>query len=76
MSTTDEKGGATMSTDVTTTFDRVLHVLADGEWHTEEELEEVSYFPREWIKELEVSGYPVTTVENGSLHLRLTAASQ
>ena len=60
-----------MITTTQTTFDRVLELLADGEWHTEKELEEVSYFPREWVKELDASGYPVTTVENGGLRLRL-----
>ena len=44
---------------MTTTFDRVLDVLSDGEWHSEEELEEISYFPREWIRELRTSGYPL-----------------
>jgi hypothetical protein len=54
-----------------TTYDRVLQLLADGEWHTEDELGEVAYFPREWIRELEASGKHVTTVENGGLRLRL-----
>jgi hypothetical protein len=60
-----------MITTTQSTFDRVLQVLADGEWHTEAELEEVSYFPREWVKELDASGYPVTTVDDGGLKLRL-----
>jgi hypothetical protein len=60
-----------MITETQTTFDRVLQLLADGEWHTEEELEEVSYFPREWVKELDASGYPVATIEDGGLRLRL-----
>ncbi len=58
----------------TTTFERVIDVLSDGEWHSEEELEEVSYFPREWIRELEMSGYPVA--ENADhCHWRLLSAS-
>lgn len=60
-----------MITEDTCTYTRVLELLADGEWHTEDELGEVAYFPREWIHELQVSGEHVTTVENGSLCLRL-----
>ncbi len=52
-----------------TTFERVLEVLSDGDWHNEEELEEVSYFPREWIRELELSGYPID--ERGEDRFRL-----
>jgi hypothetical protein len=63
-----------MNTETETTFERVLQVLADGEWHTEGELAEVSYFPREWINELKVSGYPLATAENGCLRTRLTSA--
>jgi hypothetical protein len=48
-----------MGCDSPTTFDRVLDVLSDGDWHTETELEEVSYFPREWLRELELSGYSI-----------------
>jgi hypothetical protein len=57
------------------TFDRVLEVLEDGKWHTEDELAEVSYFPREWVKELDVSGYPVTIVESGLVRLRLAESA-
>jgi hypothetical protein len=53
------EGGGAMSDETTTTFKRVLDVLSDGDWHSEDELEEVSYFPRDWIQELRVSGYPV-----------------
>jgi hypothetical protein len=54
-----------------TTYERVRQLLGDGEWHSEDELAEVAYFPRKWIEELRASGEPVTTVENGSLRLRL-----
>jgi hypothetical protein len=53
------------------TYERILELLDDGEWHSEEELEEVAYFPREWVRELELSGQPVRTADNGGLHLRL-----
>ena len=63
-----------MITDGVSTYDQILGLLADGEWHTEEELEELSYFPRRWIRELEASGEPVTTSESGGLKLRLDVA--
>ena len=60
-----------MITEDTSTYARVRALLADGEWHTEDELREVAYFPRKWIEELEESGERVTTAENGGLRLRL-----
>ena len=60
-----------MITEDMSTYARVLEVLADGEWHTEDELGQVAYFPRKWIKELEASGEPVTTAESGGVRLRL-----
>jgi hypothetical protein len=44
------------------TYDRVKSVLSDGEWHTLDELREVSYFPERWIEELRRDGLEV--VEN------------
>ncbi len=44
------------------TYDRVKGVLSDGEWHTLDELREVSYFPERWIEELRRDGLEV--VEN------------
>jgi hypothetical protein len=60
-----------MITGDVSTYARVLALLGDGEWHTEDELGEVAYFPRKWIEELEASGERVTRAENGELCLRL-----
>ncbi len=60
-----------MIADGQTTYHRILHLLGDGKWHTENELDAVAYFPREWIKELNVSGRHVTTTENGCLKVKL-----
>jgi hypothetical protein len=59
-----------------TTWHRVLGLLSDGDWHTEEELEEVVYYPEYWIRELEESGYSVqkSAWEHPSVRL-LTPAS-
>ena len=42
-----------------TTYARVLEVLADGEWHTDEELRAVTEYPAEWLKELRYAGFVV-----------------
>jgi hypothetical protein len=59
-----------MITEDMSIYARILDLLADGEWHTEDELGEVAYFPRKWIEELEASGERVMTAESG-LRLRL-----
>jgi hypothetical protein len=41
------------------TYDRVRGVLADGDWHTLDELKEVSFFPERWIDELRIDGLEV-----------------
>ena len=41
------------------TYDRVKDVLADGEWHSVEELKQVSSFPERWIEELRRDGVEV-----------------
>ena len=35
-----------------TTYEKVLGKLEDGDWHSRRELDEVTVFPEEWIKEL------------------------
>jgi len=41
------------------TYQRVKNVLADGDWHTVDELKEVSSFPERWIEELRKDGLEV-----------------
>jgi len=54
-----------------TTWDRVVDLLSDGDWHTEEELEKVAHFPDYWIRELEESGYSLQRSANGHTQVRL-----
>jgi hypothetical protein len=42
-----------------TTYDRVKDVLSDGDWHSLEELKQVSYFPERWLDELRRDGLEV-----------------
>jgi hypothetical protein len=41
------------------TYQRVKDVLADGEWHSIEELKEVSMFPERWVEELRKDGLEI-----------------
>jgi hypothetical protein len=41
------------------TYQRVKDVLADGEWHSIEELKKVSMFPERWVEELRKDGLEI-----------------
>ena len=41
------------------TYERVKGVLADGDWHSLEELRAVSSFPERWIEELRLDGLEI-----------------
>jgi hypothetical protein len=45
------------------TYQRVKDLLEDGDWHTVDELKEVSQFPERWLEELRKDGLEV--VEDG-----------
>jgi hypothetical protein len=51
-----------------TTYDRVKDVLADGDWHTLDELKQVSYFPERWLEEFRRDGLEVVE-EHGKVAL-------
>jgi len=46
------------------TYDRVKNVLADGNWHSVEELKQVCYFPERWLDELRKDGLEVMEDES------------
>jgi hypothetical protein len=46
------------------TYERVKGVLDDGQWHTIEELKQVSYFPERWIEELRRDGLEIAEEED------------
>jgi hypothetical protein len=41
------------------TYQRVKDLLEDGDWHTVDELKEVSQFPERWLEELRRDGLEV-----------------
>jgi hypothetical protein len=53
------------------TYEKVLKKLEDGGWHSRRELDEVTVFPEEWIKELLREGHEVLEDGQGRLKLRL-----
>jgi hypothetical protein len=48
-------------TSQTTTYERIMQLLSDGDWHRAEELGAISAYPQEWVKEL--THEPVAVVE-------------
>jgi hypothetical protein len=52
-----------------TTWERIVDLLSDGNWHSEEELEEVAYYPALWVRELEDSGYTLERSARGDVRL-------
>jgi hypothetical protein len=57
------------------TYQRVRNVLADGEWHSIEELKEVCYFPERWVEELRKDGLQVREDKDGGKIALAGAAS-
>ena len=51
-----------------TTYDRVKDVLSDGDWHSLEELKQVSYFPERWLEEFRRDGLEIVE-EDGKVAL-------
>ena len=39
-----------------TMYERIMDVLADGKWHSIEELQEISAYPDRWLEELRRDG--------------------
>jgi hypothetical protein len=51
--------------------ERLLALLADGDWHSRSEVEEVGvHYPDAWIRVLRNSGYEVDATEEGFRLLR------
>jgi hypothetical protein len=46
------------------TYQRVKNVLADGEWHSMEDLKEVCCFPERWVEELRKDGLEIMEDED------------
>jgi hypothetical protein len=55
----------------TTTYDQLMRILGDGDWHSADELTAVAHFPQYWIDELRHEGHQVVTDEVGHPVIRL-----
>jgi hypothetical protein len=56
------------------TYQRVKNVLADGEWHSMEDLKEVCFFPDRWVEELRKDGLEIMEDKDGG-KIALVAAA-
>jgi hypothetical protein len=54
-----------------TTYEKVLDALGDGSWHARGELDELTVFPEEWLRELLREGHEVLEDEEGRVLVRL-----
>lgn len=52
-------------------YARLLERLSDGEWHSEDDLREITPFPREWMAELRYEGHEVEEDPPGEPRVRL-----
>jgi hypothetical protein len=57
--------------DRVSTYSRLLKLLADGEWHGEDDFRKITFFPGEWMKEFRYEGHEVTVDERGAPVVRL-----
>ena len=55
------------------TYPAVVGLLQDGEWHAGEELAAVTFFPREWLDELEREGLALERRGDSPEMVRLVA---
>ena len=58
-----------------TAYENLVEALSDGGWHARRELEEVSVFPEEWLKELLCEGHEVLKDEARAVVVRLQETS-
>jgi hypothetical protein len=54
-----------------TTYDNLVEALSDGAWHPRRDIEELTVFPEEWLKELLHEGHEVLEDDNGDVFVRL-----
>ena len=53
------------------TYEAIVRVLEDGEWHDLDELAEVSSFPEHWARQLSSEGVVLLTENAGTQKVRL-----
>lgn len=53
-----------------TVYQRLRQLLADGNWHTQQEIEEFTSFPEEWIVELRYAGGTIVESADGERLVR------
>jgi hypothetical protein len=54
-----------------TTHENLVEALSEGGWHARREIEELTVFPEEWLKELLYEGHEVLKDEAREVVVRL-----
>lgn len=66
-----------MTTDAHTrirTYDRLVEILNDGQWHSDEELAVVATFPEAWLDEVEREGGTIVRRPDDARYVRLVTS--
>jgi hypothetical protein len=59
----------------TRTFDAIVELLGDGEWHTSQELAASTRYPDRWIDELRRESLVEVDEQDGHTRVRLAVAA-
>ncbi len=54
-----------------TTYERIIELLGDGEWHPVDDLRLVTRYPDEWVRELRHEGHAVVGRSGDAAVVRL-----
>ena len=55
-------------------YEQIIQLLSDGEWHTKEDLEQVTVFPELWLDELRHEPAIEIVHDDSTVRVKLVAA--
>jgi hypothetical protein len=58
-----------------TKYEEIIEFLSDGEWHTKEDLEQVTVFPELWVDELRHEPAVEVVDEESTVKVKLLASA-
>ena len=56
-------------------YEQIIELLSDGEWHTKDDLGEVTVFPELWLDELRHESTVEIVCEDETVKVKLLAAT-
>jgi hypothetical protein len=56
-------------------YEQIIELLSDGEWHTREDLVQVTHFPELWLEELRHEPRVEIVSEQETVRVKLLAAA-